>query len=969
MTRSIQQLPNNVSSTQVIEVATATGFNAGDLVYYQNNDYKSSTNLTGPSSANFPITQNVPLSSSTGVSAVVQPIFGTTQIINATNGGTTKRFAAKLTNGNIVQVWFNRNGTYAACPYFQIVNAAGTIVVSPTLISSSYPNSYPNITVVALTGGGFSVIWLNGAGGTVNTVNYAIYTNTGSVTTAVTQDATLSFSTNYAPLEATALANGGFAVACISSGNVLYLRGYGSTGTGAYAWLNTSLTNYGALTSAGASFAMTSRSDSSVFICNMRTTTNYYYGIFSSTGTTIVASTTIAMGGTMSTSFTHPDASVLSDGTTIVIAYYGFTSSGFGPCFRFLPTGNTLGSQNVAVPYANEYISNGNQPGTFISVLGLSAGGFALVFTDPFGTIQYAFYNSSGVVLTPTNITGTIPQPLFSGYCDLYNRVTLVESGTGNLNLYWPNSNYYSIPTNQYYAQINETTYLPVVVNSASATVANITNIVGSSIVSNTRPSSVTYYSGSTTSTLVTNAIASVVSATTLTSVTCSGISSCVLTNSNYVIGYQNSTTGLVTINVYNTLNILVTTFTLTGNTVGDTLKISALSNGGFIVANATSSTTVNLSVYSSAYTLVSTITLTVDSINTSQTFDVAGLSNGNYAFVYYSGGAATGSVYSNSNTLIQSSLYVNPYGASVGLSISANSTGGFGITTWDNTSTVGTQLLTTYYQNASNSYTSFGTNSISTFTNYYQHNAITATPYGTYVYAGGTGSTYGLAQFYENINAPITQYTALSAVKPFPSVSYGGIALGTTSNGNIVMVAGGSATIAYVTFIPNNLTNTNVGSVSTAGGYPGSLSLTITGSFNYANTGSTGGPLFKISPMQNNNVLITWLGSDQYPRYAIYSCAPNISQYGLTSGSSISSPVAINPNPNTSGNITGIFVGVAATTASAGSTGQVIINGLAQLNSNYSATNVGSFDYTGQSVSGVKGTFNGRNVNMQGNS
>ena len=51
MTRSIQQLPNNVSSTQVVEVATTTGFNAGDAVYYKNGDYVSPT-VTPSSFAN-----------------------------------------------------------------------------------------------------------------------------------------------------------------------------------------------------------------------------------------------------------------------------------------------------------------------------------------------------------------------------------------------------------------------------------------------------------------------------------------------------------------------------------------------------------------------------------------------------------------------------------------------------------------------------------------------------------------------------------------------------------------------------------------------------------------------------------------------------------------------------------------------------------------------------------------------------
>jgi hypothetical protein len=65
---------------------------------------------------------------------------------------------------------------------------------------------------------------------------------------------------------------------------------------------------------------------------------------------------------------------------------------------------------------------------------------------------------------------------------------------------------------------------------------------------------------------------------------------------------------------------------------------------------------------------------------------------------------------------------------------------------------------------------------------------------------------------------------------------------------------------------------------------------------------------------------------------------------------------------------IGGVFSGVAATTATAGSTGQVIVNGAAQLNANYTSTSSGVVDHQGAGVNGIRGTFNGRLINMQGN-
>jgi hypothetical protein len=80
---------------------------------------------------------------------------------------------------------------------------------------------------------------------------------------------------------------------------------------------------------------------------------------------------------------------------------------------------------------------------------------------------------------------------------------------------------------------------------------------------------------------------------------------------------------------------------------------------------------------------------------------------------------------------------------------------------------------------------------------------------------------------------------------------------------------------------------------------------------------------------------------------------------------------VPITPSPSGTGAVTGaVLTGVAATSASTGTTGQVIINGQAVLNSTYPSTlPAQGFDYQGQGVLGVRGTIINRNVNLQGNS
>ena len=62
------------------------------------------------------------------------------------------------------------------------------------------------------------------------------------------------------------------------------------------------------------------------------------------------------------------------------------------------------------------------------------------------------------------------------------------------------------------------------------------------------------------------------------------------------------------------------------------------------------------------------------------------------------------------------------------------------------------------------------------------------------------------------------------------------------------------------------------------------------------------------------------------------------------------------------------MLLGVAASAASAGSTGSVIINGPALLNTNYPSVSTPiAFDYTGQGVFGNKGTVAGRAVSLRG--
>ena len=188
MSRSLTQLPNNTNTSQTAEVYSATGFSAGDLVYYQGGDYKGAGSLTTSNSVTFENVANLNTSTLLARSAT-STVFPTT--VGTPTGSTGGRFAAVLTNGNIVQAFVNTGPTPGAGTgngvYFQIVNTSGVVQVAPTRVGTDTLSFSYTLEVISLTGGGFVVVYINGT-----QISYAIYTNTGSLTTAVTRDTAIT---------------------------------------------------------------------------------------------------------------------------------------------------------------------------------------------------------------------------------------------------------------------------------------------------------------------------------------------------------------------------------------------------------------------------------------------------------------------------------------------------------------------------------------------------------------------------------------------------------------------------------------------------------------------------------------------------------------------------------------------------------------------------------------------------------
>lgn len=159
------------------------------------------------------------ISGSTDLRMMVVDSTGAT-VLASTSVGTglsnTPIWSAQLTNGNIV---FCYKAITTQYPTFKIIDTSGVEVVAATTIESAAANS--DVKVCALTGGGFATTYC----GASSYPKLAVYTNTGSVTTAVTT----IFGGGHSRVSICPRPNGGFAT--LYGGATMTGMVYNSVGT------------------------------------------------------------------------------------------------------------------------------------------------------------------------------------------------------------------------------------------------------------------------------------------------------------------------------------------------------------------------------------------------------------------------------------------------------------------------------------------------------------------------------------------------------------------------------------------------------------------------------------------------------------------------------------------------------------------------------------------------------------------
>jgi hypothetical protein len=957
-----RNLTTSSNTPTIVEVPSASGFNAGDLVYYTNGSYGNGSAATAPSTATFSLTSAQPaLGGFQG-----SPIFSAGSAgANLSTGNSYGQYAAKLTSGNIVQVYQNPSNGLV---YFQIVNSTlSAVLYGPTQVSASYsvsPNGTPIVSVAALSGGGFAVVY--GSSGSGAGPIIAVFTNTGTVTTAAFIDTSLT-STYYSysqPVQIKSMPNGGFLVSC-QNASYVSVRAFDSTGTGVFAWIK-----FTSIASASYLNGIAVRGDSSWLVAYPSSTNNTIsYAIYNATGTAIVSLTSFTATNGYATNFRSCSCACLSDGTTFVLGYGGYASTANQTAFfRFIPTGNTLGSE-FYIPTTNYFPSlNGNYNGR-ITLESLASGNFVIVSSIQasagvgFYALCYAVFNSSGVCLSGissgTSSTQALPRlvnDVSLNASTVWQGYSVVET-SGYFYIFYPPAMRDVVTSlGQNGIQISETTWAPVIPVTTTQSFGTTSLTTTGWTASGTTPAELAYtsaggyFAGSTTNgTLI---LSPVVMSTTA----CVDMCSTTLANGNLLFVVVTSSTYSIVAYTYTPAGVFVRQDTLVSSGVSsgsgfNSIQVAGLTSGKFVITYqpSSNSSSANIAVFSSSYTQIGTTgNRTTYTTNTNYyAVSLCAMPNDRFVIGYQNAnGQATFNVYDSSITSIFNSAGISgPVAYGITVACNPNST----IYIQYNTGSV-TNYAYSWNATATNTWASFTGGSVygATYTSYGNIRPVCDQNGYFYVPFYDTSNYSRLYAITEN-QSQVGSFTSSVTIG---NPSYSQVACGATSQGSIAWVYRDSS---------NTYLKTCYSSASTT-------AVTLSSSI-APQTASQGAAMY-ITPAYGYNFALSYLNTNNYPTFAIITSYSGVDYATLTS-SSPSQGVPIYPIPTTATSpaITGtVLAGVAITPASAGGTGQIQTSGFAKLNSNYPSTGTVAFDSTGQAVPGVRGTATGQNVIITGN-
>lgn len=912
MSRSLTTQSPTTSNT--VPVVSNTGFSAGDLVYQKNGAVDVIPDglvATG----NFNINSNVNITAGATNS----------NVLSATGVGPSggSQFfgpvAAKLSNGNVVVAYVAYVGSYYA--YFRIFDENNTEVVAPTRIPVFTANSSQNICVCALPAGGFALAFNDSSSALV----YAVYTNTGAVTLAPTQDVTVSVqSMVIAPRGS---GNGFIFVTNDSTNLQTRFKVFSDAGTQTIAW-----TNVVGYNSSQQRPAVAVRSDNSFVVGTRTSASAYRYYVYSSTGTA-------GVNGTVNSTYTtigspHFSMTAMTTGTNVDMVYFVFNEATSNYIIRqTLSATNVLGTETVVtISYTS-------------SIQALSNGGYAIAYQDGnnLGMLALSVYNSANTPLATTTVNG-----IAINISNFYNYTSIVELASN----YLVAGSYAYAQTQSpttVMAQINKTTYAVRSFNAPSLTVGASSASVNTYAKSASNPNAAYFLASSSGTLSKTISSGAVAYPGYVQSTTVNFIHNRVMQNGDIVVVYSDSIG--VKFNVYNSYGTFLNTYTVTTSITNTFPKACVLFDGTLVIV-VPASNNFTYTRYSTSYAVLGTAShqtlfpsYTPNSPNSiSAGYDVAPLANNRFVVGYRAGSFSTYSVISNSLTAVDSSSISNSQINNA--SVSSMPNGGFTISAQNDNGSRQAWMYTL-------------AESGNTYVQQTQAGSLVGDswPNSGWLSSASTAQGFSAIIGYSNSTSNVYQWDA-STSTTFILFNVrqgytGTVGLSTMPNGQVVSVYLDAPGASYIArFHAMNSSATNV---------TNSLSLSLPG------TGSANStPYVCVSPIFDNVFVLTFMDSANKGAVAIYNMVSKTYSSPITAGVTVQNAVGYTPSQSNGY----IFKGVAATSALPGGTGLVQNVGAAQLNTNYPAgTTYQAFDSTGTLVTGTKGTIVGRNVNMTGNS
>lgn len=937
---TVGSAPNNPLTPVSVAVNSTAGFQAGDLVYNYAGD-------VGPVPGNYVATDTFSISDD--LPAYIQNVsWGELQSPPVTSGqtGRTQRFSDKLTNGNIVivyQRWSMSTGSQT--PYFKIIDENGTVVVTDTQISATAVTNESMISVCALAGGGFAVGWINVS---TNNPNWAIYSNTGTVVTAVTAEASIT-AYGYSWPQVVARPDGSWIFLVSDSTNNLKHKIFSATGTQVYTWTTSvpsqSYQNY---------FFAVVRADNTFVIFNTNVSNYPQYICYSATNTVAKAVATIVSSG-FTPNAVWGGATLMSTGDILVTYSNGNylyrntinSSNTLSAQTNFSTTINSTTSFNSPVP---KTLSNGNYILTYYlanNSVNPSVG----------YTLGYAIYNSSHVLQsTPGGnyiYAMSSSNVLIPNVVETTNFYHVFQSPQGNGSS--PNQNAATTaPRFLNWAKISPTTFKTVRQNAVSTVVGTSPAQATSGYArAASTPTLASFLSSTTTTVSTTTTAGTLVTSQAVIDSTsaCTAIDTASLNDGSCVVYYRLSaspyTVKLVVISSNGSVGnpVTIASSGLASSSYPAWYKIAVLPNGKFICSYLNNSNQPVLAILSSSYAVESTTTITTGVGVTSGVdgIGLASLTNNRFVMAYRNTtGYLYARMYDSSFTILQDSTAWNSNTGPAFPAV-AGLPNGFVLSCYNTVN--GAVYMWQWEEYTTNGWSQSSQNTYGGSTYGYQHKLITSPSTNVYDFFVSATTQVGVASYYGG------------------STQVGNLSYTTTQNLNTTGAYSGTVTAFgdVVAFAQESNSSVGMISVTSGLGTPGSggYNATITG----LSLNSTNGSVLSAGTLRGHTVVLAFTNTSNYLSYIVVTPNAFTTYATLTAGVTTSTGVSISSAKGFS------LVGVSSTAAPANGQGTVVINGPAQLNSNYSASTTGqSFNFQNPVTFGAAGTISGRNVNLIGN-